>query len=55
MALQAAKRSDMSSAILQQGRFADVQESRFQFAKRSEMGSAVPEGGWFPAAQESRI
>ena len=27
---QAAKRSDMSSTIMQEGRFADAQESRFQ-------------------------
>ena len=31
---KAAKRSDMSSAILQEGRFADPQRSRFQAAKR---------------------
>ena len=38
---QAAKRSNMSSAILQKVRFADVQESRFQAFKCSSMGSAV--------------
>ena len=31
---QAAKISNMSSAILQKDRFADVQESRFQASKR---------------------
>ena len=30
---QAAKRSDISSAILQEGRFADAEESRIQGAK----------------------
>ena len=38
---QAAKRSNMSSAILKEGQFADVQESCFQGAKRSNMGSAL--------------
>ena len=39
------KRSDMSSAIVQEGRFADAQESRIQAAKRSDVGRAVPDGG----------
>ena len=30
----------MGSAILQEGRFADAQETRFQAAKRSNMSSA---------------
>ena len=39
---QAAKRSNMSSAImLQDVRFADVQESRFRCAKRSSMDCAL--------------
>ncbi len=39
---QAAKRSNMSSANLQQDRFVDVQESRFQCAKRSNMCLCSP-------------
>ena len=52
---QTAKRSDMSSAIPQRGRFADSQKSRFQGAKCSNMCSAVLQLGWFADAQESHF
>ena len=45
---QAAKCSNMSSAILQKVRFADVQESRFQAVKRSNMSNAVLLEGRLP-------
>ena len=35
----------MGSAILQEGRFADAQESRFQAVKRSILGNAILLGG----------
>ena len=38
---QTAKRLNMSSDILQEGRFTDVQESCFQGAKCSNMGYEV--------------
>ena len=38
---QAWKRLYNCSSVLQGGRFADVEELRFQTAKRSDMGSAV--------------
>ena len=41
MHCKAAKRSDKSSNILQEGRFADAQESRFHAAKHSNMCSVV--------------
>ena len=51
---QAAKRSDMCSAMLQQVRFIDdAQESRFQAANRSEKCSAVMKGLPFGDNQES--
>ena len=50
---QAAKRSDMISAIMQEGRFADPQRLRFQAANRSEIGTAILQGGRFSDAQES--
>ena len=52
---QAAKRSYMSSAILQDGRLADPQRLRFQAAKHSDMGSAVQQGGRFSDTQELRF
>ena len=42
--IQAAKHSDMSSTILQEGLFADVQEMRFQTTKRLDMGCAELQG-----------
>ena len=45
----------MSSAIVQEGRFADAQKSCFQDAKRWNMGSAVQQLGWLADGQESRI
>ena len=39
--IQFAKRTEMGSVFLQEGRFADVQEWRFHGAKRSKMGTAV--------------
>ena len=50
-----AKRSNMSSTIIQDVRFADVQESRFQGEKRSNMGSALQQLSWFADSQESRF
>ena len=50
---QAAKSSNISSAILQEVRFDDVQESRFQGAKCSNMGSALQQLGWFSDFHES--
>ena len=51
----AAKSSDKSNNHLQEGRFANAQESCFQGAKRWNMGSAVQKWGWFADAQESRF
>ena len=48
---QAAKISDINSAILQEGRVADAHESRFQCAKRSNVLSAVLEWVCFTDAQ----
>ena len=45
----------MGSAVLQGGRFADAQESRFQAAISSNMGIAVLQGGRFEDAKESRF
>ena len=45
----------MSSAILQEDRFADFQESRFQVAKRSDMFSVDMKVLRFAVAQESRF
>ena len=52
---QAAKCSNMSSAILQVVRFADVQESRFQAAKCSNMRIAILQDVRFAGIQESRF
>ena len=49
----AAKSSDKSSFIVQEGRFVNPQESRFQVAKLSDMGNAVMKGLRFPDTQES--
>ena len=43
----------MSSAILLEDRFANVEESRLQGAKRSNMGSALQQLGIFPDSQKS--
>ena len=51
----AAKRSEISSGIVLEGRFADAQESRFQVAKRSYMGSVVLLGGRFAEVQKLRF
>ena len=48
-----AKHSNRSSTILQNVRFADVQESRFQGVKRSNLGSALQQLSWFADSQES--
>ena len=45
----------MSSAIQQEDRFADAQESRFQAAKRSNMSSANLLQDRFADVQESRF
>ena len=45
----------MGIFILQQGRFADSQESRFQAANRSNTGNAVLQGGRLATAQEYRF
>ena len=45
----------MSSTILEEGRFANAQELRFQTAKRSQKCIAVPQVGRFVDDQESRI
>ena len=45
----------MSSGILQEGRFADAQESRFQAAKRLDMSSVILQEGRFADAQQSRF
>ncbi len=55
IAFHGAKRSKMSSVILQEDRFADVQESRFQRANRTNMSSALQQLCWFPDSQESRF
>ena len=52
---QVAKRTYKSSAILQDGRLADVNESRYQASKGSNMGSAVHHFGRCANAQEYRI
>ena len=51
----AAKRSDNSNTLLQDGRFVNVQESRFQGVNRWNMGSTVKQWGWIAYAQESRF
>ena len=43
--IASAKRSDKSSTILQDGRFANAQETRFQGAKLWNMSSAVQQWG----------
>ena len=45
----------MGSAILQEGRFNDAQESRFKAANRSNMGNAVLQEERLATAQESRF
>ena len=45
----------MSSAILQEGRFDDAQESRFQVSNRSNTGNEVLQGGLLANSQESRF
>ena len=44
----------MSSSILQESRFADVQGLRFQAGKRRDMGSAMLQEGRFAEIHESR-
>ena len=45
----------MSSAILQEGRSVDAQESRFQAANRSNMRNSVLQSGRITTSQELRF
>ena len=47
--------SNMSNAVLKEGRLATSQESSFQAAKRSDMRSGFLQGGRFPETRESRF